>query len=165
MGDFYLADGKTKVSFVPSIANIAEPTVAELTATAAVSLEWAVLKDGLKMGGSVVTVDTGVLASTVDTQFVGRRKFEGNSIEFYKEDDPTTDKVDKALKYQAKGYLVIRRGVDVDVAFASDDLVEVYPIQFGQKKIEPAENKLESAMIEFTVTSDPRTADNPATVA
>ena len=65
-----ISDGNTKVAWATSIANIAAPTVAELTAAS----DWTqrITPDGLKVDPTTADVNTSSLASTFDTNQPGR---------------------------------------------------------------------------------------------
>jgi hypothetical protein len=77
-----IADGKTRVAYVPTIANIASPTTTELNA--GLLLQSLLTADGL--GGfqpDTAKVDTSSLASTFSTSKNGRTSFEANALERY----------------------------------------------------------------------------------
>lgn len=151
------ADGKTKVSWVPTISNTAAPTTAELNA--GVALEGFITADGLGLSFSQGEVDTTGLASTVDTKLPGRRGIDG----------------DLTLKSQGRGaapyttfagtpdgYLVVRRSEAASNAWASDDLVEVYTCQAGRRRpVAPAADGTAQFMVALRHTA----ADVAATVA
>jgi hypothetical protein len=104
-----LLDGNLKVSFVPAVANIAAPTVAELTA--GVGLEERLTPDGLNISFDTSMIDNSALNSTYDTEQVGRSKVT-TTLKYKAGAVGTSDDVRDALTFRAVGFLVVRRGVD-----------------------------------------------------
>lgn len=148
-----LADGTTKVSFVATIANIAAPTVAELNA--GTSLESIITPDGLDIDPTTSPVDTGSLASTVDTEAAGRRKF---AVGVTMKRQTPTDTPVNLLPYQTVGYIVVRDNIAASTAWATSQKVQVYPVQAGEpKRVKAAANEVKKLMTQFFVTSDPNT--------
>ena len=126
-----VVDGKTKVSFVPTIASTAlVPTAAELTA--GTSLENVLVAAGLEgLDPSTAEIDNTSLASTFDTRLPGRVSFSGTGLILKKQSG--TDTVHTTLSTSGTtGYLVIRDDVAVTTAFAAAQKVSVYPITTGQ---------------------------------
>lgn len=155
-----ISDGKTRVAWVTSIANINAPTVAELNAGADYTQR--ITPDGLKVEPSTASVDTGSLASTFDTSTVGRIGFE-NEITFKRGDTGPDDAPFTTLKYGVSGYLVVRRSVAYTTAWTIGQKAEVYPITCGEPKhIPPAANEVAKFASSMMVTSQPATS---ATVA
>lgn len=157
-----LADGNVKATWVVSIANIALPTVAELTAGSIVALECLITKDGLDIGGETAAVENTALCSTDDTEEPGRVK-RNIKLTCKRKDTPSEDKAWTTLLYKASGYLVVRREVDVDTAYAAAQAVEVYPVRCG----EPIMQKPEANSVQkFDVTLfNNSTANTRAVVA
>jgi len=150
-----LNDGNIKASFVLTIASIAAPTVPELTAGSAVSLESVITPNGLKITPSTANVDTSNVASTFTTQAVGRRSY---AIEVEMKRQTGTDAAYNALPYRTSGYLVVRRKLAASTAFASTQEVEVYPVQTGEPALsQPAANEVQKFTVPMMVTSDPNT--------
>ncbi|MER8220342.1 hypothetical protein ABTZ58_07040 [Streptomyces sp. NPDC094143] len=159
MGDL-ISDGKTRVVWASSIANINAPTVAELTAAADYTKR--ITPDGLKLDPSTADVDTGSLASKFDTKTVGRVSFD-TELTFKRGDNPTDDAPYTTLKYGVSGFLVVRRGIDFDTAWAAGQKVEVYPTTCGEpQNTAPAANEVMKFVSPIKVTDAPATA---ATVA
>src|SRR5690349_11835793 len=102
-----LLDGNVKVSWVPTIANIAAPTAAELTA--GTPLEQRLVPDGLDISFDTSMIDNSALGSSYNTEAVGRSKV-SISLKYKAQAVGSSDPVATALVYQAVGYLVVRRG-------------------------------------------------------
>ncbi|MFE6785199.1 hypothetical protein ACFVFF_23370 [Streptomyces sp. NPDC057680] len=153
-------DGKTRVYWVGSIANINAPTTTELNAGADYTSR--ITPDGLKLDPSTADVDTSSLASTFDTKTVGRVGFDVE-VTFKRGDTGPEDLPYTTLKYGVSGFLVVRRGVAYATAWAASQKAEVYPITCGEpQNVSPAANEVMKFVSPMKVTSAPATA---ATVA
>jgi hypothetical protein len=117
-----LHDGMTRVAWVTTIADITEPTVAELNA--GVDISAYLTKDGLSTPTTQNNADNAALTDTFDAQIPGS---EGGQIDLtcFRDDDDD-DAWDLFVRGTA-GYLVVRRLVPFDDAWAAADKVEVYP--------------------------------------
>jgi hypothetical protein len=124
-------DGTTRVAFVPTIANNAAPTTAELNA--GVLLQSLITADGLVgFEPDTADVDNTSLASTFDTKTIGRDSFSGTLLRLKKQ--LTGDTAFTTLTRGTAGYIVIRRDITESTAWASTQAVEVYPIVCGQRR-------------------------------
>lgn len=125
-------DGMTKVWWVPTIANIAAPTTAELNA--GMQLEHRVTADGL-VGYEAETaeVPTDALNSTFDTKLPGRASFSGTMLRIKK--STGVDTIYDTLVRNAAGNVVVRRDTASATAWTVGDKVEVYPTTCGQTKL------------------------------
>jgi len=153
-----LSDGNFKISWVPSVANVHAPTVAELTA--GTSLEGVITPDGYKNKASTAPIPTSSLASTFDTEAAGRKKFD-ISLELMRQTLP--DSVYALLAYRASGFLAVRRTVATATAWASTQQVGIFPVQCGQREeSDAAENEVQKCTVPMFLTADP---DDNAVVA
>lgn len=158
-----LLDGNLKASWVPTIANTAAPTVAELNA--GVELEERLTPDGLNIGFDTSMIDNSALNSTYDTEQVGRSKVT-TTLKYKAGAVGTTDDVRDALTFRAVGYLVVRRGLDSATAWAAAQQVEVYPSQCGRPNPDvPAPNSIQTVTVQLGSTGTPRGFDDPGVVA
>ena len=158
-----LVDGQVKVSFVPTIANIAAPTVAELTA--GTSLESRLTPDGLNITFDDSMIDNSALNSDYSTEAVGRSKV-SVELKYKAQEVGSTDPVKTALAHLAEGFLVVRRGVVSSQAFAAADSVEVYPAQCGRPNPStPAPNTIQTVTVKLGSTATPKGWGDEATVA
>lgn len=156
----YSNDGKIKIYFVPTISNIAAPTVAQLNA--GTDLSSFITKDGLTVPADQNNVDVAVLSDTFDAQVVGSF---GGAIELtgVRHVADADDDFWNLAAYGLTGYLVIRRGPPTATAWAATQKVEVYPMQFHQPV--PAQtggNTVGQFTVSAPVTSQP---EPKATVA
>jgi hypothetical protein len=155
-----LADGNVKATWVTAIADISNPTVAELTA--GVDLEWFITKDGLDLKSDNAAVDNTALASTEETSDVGLATHD-NSVTFKRKDQDVDDVAYNTLVEKAAGFLVVRRTLAVSTGYAVGQEVEVYPSRCGRPSPQPpAKNTAQTVMVKLFTYAP---ADNRATVA
>jgi hypothetical protein len=147
------ADGKTRVYWVTTVANIAAPTTTELNA--GISLQATLTADGLMgLAPDTADVDTSSLASTFNTNVNGRTSFSGTGLRLKKQSG--TDTIFTTLTRDTAGYLVVRRSVAESTAWASTQACEVYPALCGEvKRLDPEPNTVERYEIPIKVTSTP----------
>jgi hypothetical protein len=147
------ADGKTRVAWVPTIANINAPTTTELNA--GMLLQSTLTADGL-MGFAPETadVDTSALDSTFNTNVNGRTSFSNTGLRLKKQSG--TDTIFTTLVRDAAGYIVIRRSLASSTAWASTQPCEVYPALCGEvSRVDPEPNTVERYEIPIKVTASP----------
>lgn len=118
----------TRVAWVTTIADIAEPSPTELGA--GTDITCFLTKDGLNPGGSTNGIDAGTLCNRVDGQVAGSVSYQA-TLKGYRYVAGHDDFWDLCA-YGTSGYLVVRRGVAYSDAFAADDVVEVYKAQMGE---------------------------------
>jgi hypothetical protein len=147
------SDGMTRVAWVPTIANIAAPTTAELNA--GTLLQTTITADGLNgLQPDTATVDTSSLASTFNTVTVGRASFSNTRLRIKKQ--TATDTIFNTLTRGTEGYLVVRRSVAETTAWASTQAVQVYPVVCGEvAHVDPEPNTLERYEVPLMVKSTP----------
>jgi hypothetical protein len=121
-------DGQTRVSYFPTCANIAAPTVAEIQ-TAGTYLSDTLIMAGLEgWESSTGEIDATALSSTFDFKLPGRISFTGTALVFKKQSG--TDTIFNLLSVPGtNGFIVVRDGVAAGTSFATSDKVEVYPIR------------------------------------
>lgn len=147
----YVHEGMTKVTFAPTVTNVAAPTVAQLTA--GTDITTFLTKDGLNIALSQNTVDNTSLAETFDAQLVGSW---GGSLTLTFKRDASADTAWDLFEHGDVGYIVVRRGVAHAGAFAASDKVEVYPVQSGEPVPNAtAANAQATATVTFAVTAQP----------
>lgn len=151
-----LSDGMIRVFHVPSIANVAAPTVAELNA--GTRLDTQMTPDGLNLEPDTASVDNSKLSSTYGTNQAGRRSFSG-SVTYIN----TVPRIlETVLVYRATGYLVVRREVTSSTAWVAAQKCEVYPIQYGEPSRMYGPDEMQRRTVPAFFTSEP---DTDATVA
>jgi hypothetical protein len=157
-----LADGNIKATWVPSIADVSAPTIAELTDGTAVDLECLILLGGLDIKAETGSVDNSALCSTDDTEEPGRNAFT-IMLTCKRKDTAEEDTAWNTLTFRALGNLVVRRDRAAADAYAADQPVEVYPARCGlPMMLEPEKNSVQKFQVKLFNNS---TADTRATVA
>lgn len=158
-----LVDGMVKASFVPTVADLAAPTVAELTA--GTSLEPRLTPDGLGITFDDSMIDNSSLNSSYSTEAIGRSKV-AITLKYKAQEVGSTDAVKTALSYLSEGFLVVRRGVLASTAFTTGDKVEVYPAQCGRPNpSSPAPNTIQTVTVKLGSTGAPKGFGDEAVVA
>lgn len=156
-----LSDGNTKVTFVPAIADISAPKAAtELGAAGSVDLQGLLTPDGLTTGMSEATIDASVLSSVAEYESPGRYKL---TMDFTCQRDgtPAADLAWTTLVRATAGYIVIRRNLPQATAYASAQVVEVYTVTVGKRRMnKPTKNTLATFMVHLYASG----ADNDAAV-
>lgn len=156
MADIF-ADGNTRVSYVPTIANIAAPTTTELNA--GTLLHDTITADGLVgFEAETAEVDTTALSSTFDTKLPGRASFSGTMLRLKKQNtNPAADTVFNLLATNVAGYIAIRRSLAATTAWASSQKLAIYPIQCGEVKfLTPEANTVERYEVPTMITATPQ---------
>lgn len=147
------SDGKTRVYWVTSIANIAAPTTTELNA--GIDLTSTLTADGLSgLNPDTADVDTSSLASTFTTNVNGRTSFSNTQLTLKKQSG--TDTIFTTLVRDTAGYLVVRRSVAQATAWTTAQGVEVYPALCEEvSRMDPAPNTVERYAIGLKITASP----------
>lgn len=148
-----ITDGKTKVSWVPSIASTSAPTTTELNA--GIALQDTATADGMVgFQPDTASIDTTALSSTFDTARGGRAQYSGTMLRFKKQTG--TDTIYDTLVRYATGYIVVRRDTAESTAWASSDNVEVYPVECGEvRHMDPEANTLHRYEVPLFLTDAP----------
>lgn len=148
-----IIDGRVRVTWCTTIANIAAPTTTELNAGSA--LEDLITPDGLNIGASTNGVDVSTLKSTFNRMRAGRRSYD-ISITFHHDD--TSDLGYTLFTYRTTGYLVVRRLIDATTAWASTQKCEVYPLDTGERtEVPPKQDSTGDLTVPFFLMLDPNT--------
>jgi hypothetical protein len=148
-----VSDGKIRVYFVTTIANINAPTTTELNA--GLRLDQNMTADGLDRSFDTADVDLSALSSTFDTKGVGRRT---PTVGITLKRQTGSDTLAAALVYQAVGYIVVRDNIDASTAWATGQSCEVFPVACKQGSKAYGPNTVQRLAVPMTVTSDPALA-------
>ena len=149
-----IIDGYIRVSSVPTIANLAAPTTAELNA--GISYEMNLTQDGLQGFASTTNwVDNAALGSTFDTRLPGTVAFGDMGLTFKWQSG--TDTIFTTLVYGYQTNIVIRARVLRATAWTASQLVEVYPVTCGQySRLEYERNSLARFNVPVGLNSEPQ---------
>lgn len=147
-----VSDGKIRVTWATSVANIAAPTPAE--EAAGLRLDTVMTPAGLKIAPTTGSTDTSSLSSTYTTNKAGRRAF-ANSVEIKRQ--TSADTALTTLVYRADGFLMVRRNLDAATAAAAGQSWEVYPSECDEGVPGYGPNLVQTKVIGLSTTSDPNT--------
>jgi len=147
------ADGKTRVFWVTTIANIQAPTTTELNA--GIDLTSTLTADGLSgFQPDTADVDTSSLASTFTTNVNGRTSFSNTQLTLKKQS--SGDTIFTTLTRDTAGFVAIRRSVAQATAWTSAQALEVYPALCEEvARLDPAPNTIERYIIGVKITASP----------
>lgn len=153
MGDI-IVDGKTAVWFVPTIANIASPTVAEIGAGERIS-QW-MPADGLTgFQPETAAVDNTGLESTFDTSLGGRASYSNPTLRLKKQDGTDT-RYRGTLARGVDGFVVVRRGMAASTAVAASQKMQVHQVNLGETRdIDPEKNSTQRYEVPCFITAEP----------
>ena len=155
-----LEDGMLKTVFVPTIADITKPKVSELTGSGVLDLSYYLAGDGYQLTHTQEMIDDDREGSATVGQIPGQDKFDGGTMQLI--DNTNVDGADNAavetLKRGKTGYIVRRRGLPTDEAFAADQTVSVHKVTIGIKTpVAHAPNQRQMSTINFS--ADPGSQD------
>lgn len=152
MADEYTYEHFTRVDWVPTITNIAAPTVAQLNA--GTELSTFLTKDGLQTPNSQNMVDNGTLADRFDAQGAGT--YGGSVTLKARRKNDGTDAAWNLFAWKEQGYIVVRRGLAYDAAWAAAQEVEVYPAESHEPVMDnTATNANQTFTVAMAVTAQP----------
>ena len=147
-------DGRTRVYWVTTIANIAAPTTAELNA--GINLSSLITPDGVVgFEPETADVDVSALDSTFDTKGAGRASFSGTMLRLKKQTGTDTT-YNTLAQRDVAGYVVIRRDATAGTAWAASDKAEVYPSITGLgRNLPPEANSVHRWEMPVKISSTP----------
>lgn len=157
------AYGREKWVFVPTVANIAAPTLTEINAGAGLDISCYLFDSSTRpsQNTNLVTKERRV-CDTKQFQQVGNTDPQGGEITYAL--DPQAAALSDGKKLWEKigtgatGYLVRRLGVDVNTDFAAGQFVDVFPVEFGPSmpvRVGEGESAEVGATTSFAITADP----------
>ncbi|WP_214322089.1 phage tail tube protein [Nonomuraea sediminis] len=126
-----LSDGNTKATFVPSVASLSAPTVAELTAVGIVACETVITATGLKISIDQGEVKGDTLASTQTFSGPGRTAAKID-LEFFRDDTALYDRMWSVMTNNTPGFFVVRRGLSYLTPYAIGQKVAIYTVTCGE---------------------------------
>jgi len=147
-------DGNLKVTFLTALADPAAPSAAELNA--GTDLQGDITPDGFAEGFDNAMVDNSSLASTFDSEQVGRSKPNISITYQTLNDDGTPSDAASVLTYRASGWLAVRRNKSESTAYAAADVVTVYAVEVHRPMpANAAPNETQKATVQLASTTDP----------
>lgn len=145
-------EGRTKIHWVPTIADQSAPTVTEIGA--GTDLTPFVTKDGYQPNVTNNTIDTAGIDNDFNSQIQGSF---GADLTLNCMRDDTTDTAFTTLVRLAQGYVVV--GLDSAGGIVATDIVEVWPAELGTPVMaNSGQDTLQTFSVSVAV-SDPPTFD------
>ncbi len=136
-------DGRTRVQWVPAIANTGAPTVLEANATSGFDASCYITADGWAPGTDEATISDDRFC---DVETFERRGRVTNTLSTTYIENPTdaaNNKMAVTLATGTLGFFLIRRGLAFDTAFAAGQKVDVWPVESGiQTEVAPEANSV-----------------------
>lgn len=150
-------DGNVRAVLVPTVADVNAPTAAELTA--GIDISCYLTGDGLAISVDQQSITDERLCSTSTFEKRGRKT---HSVDVTYIDNSNSvahaafNEAREALDEGSVHYLVTRRNLPYETAFAASQLVRVYPIEAGFPAEVPGEaNSVTRSTSKLFVTGDP----------
>lgn len=137
------SDGYVKVAFVPAMANIDTPSVAEIGAAGSVDLSCYLTRDGFQPDAEESTQAEERLCSKEVFETFGPTKWTIQDLTYVydvQNDASVSNKAYKTLVPGTQGYLVVRWGKDAEIDWTVADKVDVYPVELGQRRKQAPES-------------------------
>lgn len=132
------AHGRENWIFVPTIANIAAPTVAEVTAASALDITNIAFRNGrpAPTQSTALTTAEARLGDTKVRQRIGRTTYNGGEMtyQFDPQGAAASDEVTAWETFGTEGttgFLVRRLGISKATTPAVGQFVDVFPVEFG----------------------------------
>lgn len=143
-----IIDGRVRVTWCTAIANMAAPTTAELNAGTA--LETFITPTGLVINPTTGAVDVSNLGSKATAERAGRVKY---AVKITFHHDGSADTAYNLFPYRTNGVLIVRRGTDRTVAWATSDKTETYALECGEPdQVDPAPSGVWDFVVDFFLT-------------
>jgi hypothetical protein len=134
-------NGTLRAIFVPSLADQAEPVLAEINAITALDFSCYATGDGVSAETNESNVEDPRLCSKAVYEQPGDTTDTLEITYVFNPKSPSNNEAHLELTPGRKGFVLLRWGVDSDVAWAADDIVDVYPVTLGaQRKANPTRN-------------------------
>ncbi len=153
------SDGRTRVDWVPTIADPAAPSAAILNGASTIQLAAYLTPDGYAPADDESVIADQRLSSTEDFERPGRVTSSLALTYIYRGQDGAAadNKAWTTLKKGTAGFIVVRRGKTHDTAYAAADVVTVYPVTCGvQMEAPPEANSIDRVSQKMFVTGTVR---------
>jgi hypothetical protein len=140
------AEGNLKVAYVPTIANLATPTIVEVTAAGSLDVSFFITGGNFKPSGEQARGDDRRVGSKQTFEALGREKSTIDDLIYIADPQAAAavagNKAMELFQPGVGGYFVVRYGLDAEtVDFVAAQKVDIWPIVFGvQNKSALAEN-------------------------
>jgi hypothetical protein len=147
----FMRKGTTKVYFVPTIANLAAPTTAEITAGTVLTTQIA------EVNGFTFTnnpIDTPDMGSSFVSKIPGEDTVDTSSFRFY--EDKSSNPIRTVLAKGTNGYIVFFPSGTAGASPAAGDKTETWPVTVASNaRTYSAGNEAASYMVVLSNTAAP----------
>lgn len=133
------ADGYLGVLWVPSIADVLNPTAVELNAVSVVDISCYITGAGFQNGVDEQTIADPRLCSRQTLERPGKFTHSLTLMYVHNPKSAGDNAAYLALTYLTSGFVVARYGVPFDDPWIATDTVDVYPVQLGKRVKVPSE--------------------------
>jgi hypothetical protein len=148
----YIAAEKVEVWAVPTITTVTAPTATQLNAGTRLTT---FIRGGVSIDFASNLVDSATLESAFNSTSPGTYGGGLNSLNGVLRDN-AADTAWNALPRDTSGYLVVQLGTATGTAWASGDVVDIYPWQVVSRNIgDLARDQLVTFDVGFAITSVP----------
>lgn len=145
------SDGTLKVTYVP----VFDSSTATLEGVTAIDLSCYLTQDGFDPTTDEATVVDSRLCSKQDFEQPGRVTESLMLMYVFNTIDEDQDDARQTLAQGTSGFIVVRWGLDFDVAYATGQEVDAYPIKTGvQRKQKPEQNSVHKIQQKAFITAE-----------
>lgn len=148
------ADGNLKIQWVPVIAVLTAPTIAEVNAASSKELSCYLTAEGYTPATDEQTITDDRLCSRQTFERRGRFSDSLDLAYIYNPVSAPDNLAYSTMTPGTLGYVVARWGVAFETAFAAAQIIDVYPVECGiRKKQPPTANSVLTVMQKMFVRS------------
>lgn len=158
-----VSDGMVKVAFTPTLVDPTAPSIAtDLGTASAVELSCYLTPDGFGASAEEQTVTSPRLCSKQTFERRGTVQWSIDDLKYvYNTQDAAGDiqKAYEALVPGSTGFLVVGWGKDAEQAWAADDVVDVFPVELGERRKQAPESGNELVVLQKPYVTGDRNED------
>ena len=136
-------NGTVRAVFMPSVADLADPTMNEVEAVGSLDFSCYATGDGISAETSETNVDDPRLCSKAVYEAPGDRTDTLEITYIFGPASPSNNEAHLELTEGRVGFIGLRWAVDAEEPWAADDIIDVYPVTLGaQRKNNPTRNSI-----------------------
>lgn len=134
-------NGTIRAAFLPTVADLDDPTLVEINAVASLDFSCYATGDGIAAETNEQNVEDPRLCSKAVYEAPGDRTDTLEITYVFNPAEPTDNEAQLELTEGRKGFVLLRWAVDSEDDWAAADIVDVYPVTLGaQRKNNPTRN-------------------------
>lgn len=134
-------NGTVRAVFMPTVADLEEPTLVEIAAVSSLDFSCYATGDGIAAETSENNVEDPRLCSKAVYEAPGDRTDTLEITYVFNPKSPANNEAHLELVEGRKGFVLIRWAVDAEDAWAAADIADLYPVTLGaQRKNNPTRN-------------------------